>query len=188
MHFSPPRLHPKLITRDEQKDHVQQQMQARALRRRAAASRRVADADENVTISLTTVSGQGSFDAWLDVEFPAPAGTVTASLLVDSGNTMMIIPNGEDLVGVAAYTILGTATEPWGCPANVVRGPVQIATRDGGTYSIQDCVFYACTGPNPAGERTANFGAGRVVPWSANPWNTPTGLRAGPRARGAASA
>jgi hypothetical protein len=88
----------------------------------------------------------------------------------------MIIPNGEDLVGVPGYRILGTATEPWGCPANVVQGPFQIVTQGGSTYEVQDCVFYACTGTNPSGERTANFGAGRVIPWSANGWNVPPGL------------
>jgi hypothetical protein len=41
---------------------------------------------------------------------------VTATLLVDSGNSTMIVPNGEDLVGAPGYTILGTAQEPWGCP------------------------------------------------------------------------
>jgi hypothetical protein len=175
MHFSPPTLHASFVQNDEQRLLVRNQMQTLAVRRAAATARRAAD-DQMVMIPLTTVSEAGNFDAWVDVQFPAPGGIVTASLLVDSGNTTMIIPNGEALVGVPGYTILGTATEPWGCPANVVQGPVQIVTRDGSIYEVRGGVFYACTGDNSSGERTANFGAGRIVPWSANGWNTPPGL------------
>jgi hypothetical protein len=175
MHFSPPTLHPTLIKDDVQRSLVRQQMQARAALRAPAATLQAA-ADEMVTIPLTTVSEQKSFDAWIDVRFPTPGGAVTASLLVDSGSSMMIVPHGEDLVGIPGYTILGTATEPWGCPANVVQGPLQIATQDGSLFEIQGCVFYACTGNNSSGGRTANFGSGRIIPWSANGWNTPPGL------------
>lgn len=175
MYFSPPTLHPRFVQDDAQRSFVQHQMQTQAALRSTATARRVA-AGEMVAIPLTTVSVQGNFDAWIDVQFPAPGRIITASLLVDSGSTTMIIPNGEDLVGVPGYTILGTATEPWGCPANVVQGPLQIVARDGSLYEIQGCVFYACIGNNSEGERTANFGAGRVVPWSANGWNTPHGL------------
>ncbi len=91
---------------------AQHQMQTQATLRSTATARRVA-AGEMVAIPLTTVSVQGNFDAWIDVQFPAPGRIVTASLLVDSGSTTMIIPNGEDLVGVPGYKILGTATEPW---------------------------------------------------------------------------
>jgi hypothetical protein len=175
MHFSPPTLHPSFLKNDAQRSFVRNQLQTLPALR-AAATARLAAADEMVAIPLTTVSEQGNFDAWIDVQFPAPAGNVTASLLVDSGNATMIVPNGENLVGVPGYTILGTAMEPWGCPANVVQGPLQIVARDGSVYEVQGCVFYACTGNNSSGERTANFGAGRIVPWSANGWNTPPGL------------
>jgi hypothetical protein len=174
MHFSPPTLHPSLVKNDAQRSLVRHQMQTRAALRATATSRRVAD--EMVTIPLTTVSEQGNFDAWIDVQFPMPGGIVAASLLVDSGNSMMIVPNGEDLVGASGYTILGTAKEPWGCPANVVQGPLQIVTQDGSFFEIQECVFYACTGNNSSGERTANFGAGHIIPWSASGWNTPPDL------------
>jgi hypothetical protein len=175
MHFSPPTLHPGFVRNDAQRSHVRRRMETRAARRVTPTARRAA-ADESVAIPLTTVSEQGSFDAWIDVQFPIPSGTVTASLLVDSGSSTMIVPNGEDLVGVPGYTILGKATEPWGCPANVVQGPLQIVTRDGSLYEIPGCVFYACIGNSPSGGRTANFGAGRIVPWSANGWTTPPGL------------
>jgi hypothetical protein len=175
MNFSPPTLHPSFVQNEAQRSFVRQQMHIHAALRAEATGLQVA-ADEGVAIPLTTVSEQGNFDAWIGVQFPTPGGGVTATLLVDSGSSTMIVPNGEDLVGVPGYTILGTAKEPWGCPANVVQGPLQIVTRDGSLYEIQGCVFYACTGDNAAGERTANFGAGRILPWSANGWNTPQGL------------
>ena len=77
------------------------------------------------------------------------AGALQQRLLVDSGNATMIIGNGEDLVGVAGYTVLGKATEPWGCPANVVKGPVQIAA-DGGIYQIRDCYSTPVSAPTSA--------------------------------------
>ncbi|HEX4499402.1 MAG TPA: hypothetical protein VIE43_27260 [Thermoanaerobaculia bacterium] len=175
MNFSRPTLHPSFVQNESQRSFVRRQIQIRTALRAAPTERKVG-AGESVAIPLTTVSEQGSFDAWIGVQFPTPGGGVTASLLVDSGSSTMIVPNGEDLVGVPGYTILGTAHEPWGCPANVVQGPLQIVARDGSVYEIQGCVFYACTGNNSAGERTANFGAGRILPWSANGWNTPPGL------------
>ena len=175
MNFSPPTLHPSFVQNEAQRSFVRQRMRDHLALRAAPTGRQVA-AGEAVEIQLTTVSEQGNFDAWIGVQFPTPDGGVTATLLVDSGNSMMIVPNGEALAGAPGYTVLGTANEPWGCPANVVQGPLQIVTKDGGLYEIQGCVFYACTGDNPAGERTANFGAGRILPWSANGWNTPQGL------------
>jgi hypothetical protein len=47
-----------------------------------------------------------------------------------------------------------------------------IPTTDGRLFTLADCVFYACTGA----PRTANFGAGRINPWTASTWNTPHGL------------
>ncbi|MGH8428769.1 MAG: hypothetical protein ACREUF_00040, partial [Solimonas sp.] len=175
MFFSSPTLHPPLITTDQHRDLVRGKITALAAP--AAAAQPVAApiaAGAPISIALTTVSMSGNFDAWINVQFPKQGGSpITASLLVDSGNATMIIPNGEDLVGVPGYTILGTAKEPWGCPANVVRGPLQIVSTSGSVYTISNCVFYACTADNKDGERTANFGLGRVTPWSANGWNTP---------------
>jgi hypothetical protein len=57
-----------------------------------------------------------------------------------------------------------------------MKGPVQITTSDGSIYQIDNCVFYACIANNADGERTANFGTGRVSPWSANGSNTRDGL------------
>ena len=69
------------------------------------------------------------------------------------------------------------ATEPWGCPANVVKGPIQLFDTDGSAFTIPDCIFYACTGDSPSDQsRTANFGTGCIVPWTASWSNTPSGL------------
>jgi len=71
-------------------------------------------------IPLTTVSADSSFDAYINVCFPgAPAGS-SLPLLVDSGNTTLIVPRWEDIQSIPGYQVLGQATEPWGCPANVV--------------------------------------------------------------------
>jgi hypothetical protein len=53
---------------------------------------------------------------------------------------------------------------------------VQIITSDGSTYQIDGCVFYACIADNAQRERTANFGTGRISPWSASGLNTNDGL------------
>jgi hypothetical protein len=70
MHFSPPRLHPSLITTDERRAFVRQQMATRAsLRAALSAAEAPAEvaAEETVTIPLTTVSEGGNFDAWVEV-------------------------------------------------------------------------------------------------------------------------
>jgi hypothetical protein len=130
-----------------------------------------ADLGESFSIPLTTVSRAGNFDASIHIYFASGSAEPTP-LVVDSGNTMLIIPHWEPLADNPAYTVLGEAKEPWGSPAKVVRGPIMLLTADGCLFTIQDCVFYACTGE----PRTANFGAGCIAPWSASSWNTPPGL------------
>lgn len=105
-------------------------------------------------------------------------GTGTAiPLLVDTGSTVLILPRWEDISGLpgaaANYQVLGHAHEPWGCPAKVVRGPIELLTTTGAVFRIDDCVFYSCTGDKPLGGRTANFGAGCLVPWPTSGWNGP---------------
>jgi hypothetical protein len=173
MFFSPPTLHPPLITTDQDRDFVRSKIAALTAGRPKRAAGRIA-AGTSFSIPLTTVSKLGNFDSLIDVQFSYQGGNpITATLLADSGNSNMIIPNGEDLVGVPGYTILGTAREPWGCPANVVQGPLQIVATDGGIYRMDSCVFYACTANNSKNQRTANFGMAKINPWSASSWNTP---------------
>lgn len=135
----------------------------------------------SVDIMLSTVSLDSSFDAYLNVSYVGAAPDTQVSLLLDSGNTVLVVPRWEDIAAMpnwqANYTILGQAPEPWGCPANVVRGPIQIATETGEPFVIEGCVFYACTADSgQTGTRTANFGAGCIQPWSASGWNTPANI------------
>lgn len=165
MHFSPPKLHPPVVTTDEHRNFVRDKIEALASRR-PKSDGRVA-AGSRVIIPLTTVAMSGNFDSYIQVQFPIPGGNpVTAQLLVDSGNDCLVVPHSDALVQSGAYTFWGAYTEPFGCPAYLLQGPLQIPTLDGGVYEIPDCVFYACYLDNPAGGgRTANFGAGRVIPW-----------------------
>jgi hypothetical protein len=173
MQFSPHSLHPTIALSDTHKNEVR--LKARALfdelRKRALGAAPRAAAHQ-MTIPLTTVSLAGNFDAYISIQFRGQAPGPPTSLLVDSGNSNLIVPSWEAIEGLPGYTVLGEATEPWGSPAKVVRGPIDIPAANGDTYSLEDVVFYACTG-NP---RTANFGAARPNPWSANGWNTPGGL------------
>jgi len=125
-----------------------------------------------ISIPLTTVSEAGTFDAYLTIGFKG--SSATQALVVDSGNSTLIVPYWEDIQTNPAYTALGTATEPWGCPAKIVKGPIVITTTSNTIYTIDDCVFYACTG----GARTANFGLGCITPWSVSGWNLPAGIAA----------
>ena len=167
MYFSQPKLHPPVVTTDEHRNLAGDKIEALASRR-PTSDGRVA-AGSRVIIPLTTVAKSGNFDSYIQVQFPNPGGSpVTFQLLVDSGNTCMIVPHAEALLQSGAYKFWGAYTEPFGCPAYLLQGPLQIPTLDGSTYEIENCVFYACYGDNqwnPSLGRTANFGAGRVIPW-----------------------
>ncbi|HLJ97235.1 MAG TPA: hypothetical protein VKU02_29010 [Gemmataceae bacterium] len=144
---------------------------AEALRRRMpkVPSQVVAD---SAVIPLTTVSLASNFDAYINILFRGQTTGGFTSLLVDSGNSLLIVPSWEDLQHLPAYTAIGDGTEPWGSPAKIVRGPIDVPTKSGAVHTLEDCVFYACTGA----PRTANFGAGCLRPWSANSWATPPGV------------
>lgn len=174
MSFSPPTLHPNVIATDERRDLARGRIEALVSRRPAPGDKQVDDGTP-VAIRLTTVSAAGLFDSYIQVRCPLPRAlrVVQPDLLVDSGNATLIVPYGEQLTEANGYKLLGTTTEPWGAPANVVQGPIQIATMDGTYYEIADCVFYACTGNNSYGSRTANFGLGCLSPWSSQRANVP---------------
>jgi hypothetical protein len=94
---------------------------------------------------------------------------------------MLIVPRWEDIQAIPgyqnSYRVLGQASEPWGCRANVVKGPIQLISSNGLPLVIQNCLFYACTSdPANGGPRTANFGTACLNPWTSSGWNTPTGL------------
>ncbi|MBV8211765.1 MAG: hypothetical protein JOZ08_00910 [Verrucomicrobia bacterium] len=131
---------------------------------------------DSIQIPLTTVSLDSNFDAYVNIGFRGGRNRPSTTLLVDSGNSTLIVPSWDDIAALPNsaknYTVLGTAKEPWESKANIVRGPIEIATATGGIYTIENCVFYACT-EKPG---TANFGVGCIRPWSADGWNTPKGI------------
>jgi hypothetical protein len=179
MQFSPPTLHPPVIRTPEQFATARAQMAARSRPRAIAAAAAPAAAD-TITIPLTTVSLNSNFDAYIDLWFEGSESDKPTQLLVDSGNSILIVPRWEDIAALpnarTNYTVLGTAQEPWGCPANVVSGPIRLVSVTGVPHVIDKCEFLACTGDGPEGSRTANFGAGCLSPWSANGWASPQGL------------
>src|SRR6185312_7831298 len=133
-----------------------------------------------VDLYVTTVTGPTAtdpvgFDAYVYLGFAGWSSDQFMGTLLDSGNTILIVPRWEDITAIpnwqSLYTILGSGIEPWGCPANVVRGPIQVETADGQSLTIPDCEFFACTGGS---SRTSNFGAGCITPWSANSRSTYT--------------
>jgi hypothetical protein len=179
MSLSPPRLHPPVVSSPEHIAAVRRQL-ASIVRGVAAAAPATAFSAGVVEIPLTTVSLNSSFDAYVDLGFLGAEPSGKFEYVVDSGNSMLIVPRWEDIAALpnwqANYRVLGSAPEPWGCPANVVRGPICIRTSGNTSYVARNCVFYACTGNSKQGERTANFGTGCTTPWSASAWSTPQGV------------
>jgi hypothetical protein len=179
VHFSKPSLHSPVVVWPEHKAAVER---ARVALMREEKPKALAQPPvDSFEIPLTTVSLNSNFDAYIDIAFKgAPSGS-TVTLLVDSGNSVLIVPRWEDLQalpnGSQNYQVLGQSSEPWGCPANVVRGPISFTTANGSVYSIDNCIFYACIGDPPdGGPRTANFGAGCLSPWTSSGWNSPAGI------------
>lgn len=130
----------------------------------------VAPAAPSFEIPLTTVSLSCNFDAYINIRFRGEANSASTALLVNSGNSTLIVPDFSHIASLANfsadYQILAEATrEPWGCPAKILRGPIEIPTKGGDVFSIPNCIFYACTSTNSQGERTSNFGAGWISPW-----------------------
>lgn len=147
MFFSRPKLHPPVVTTDEHRNLVRDKIEVLASRR-PKSDGRVA-VGSRIIIPLTTVAMSGNFDSYIQVQFPNPGSSpVTFQLLVDSGNTCMIVPHAEPLIQTGLYKDWGAYTEPFGCPARLLQGPLQIPTLDGGVYKIENCVFYACYADN----------------------------------------
>jgi hypothetical protein len=177
MHFSSPSLHPRVISVPEHLTTAEAKVRSVLTQRTITGARTPATLD-SVAIPLTTVSASGTFDAYIAIRFRDSSEDI--SLVMDTGNSMLVVPYWESIAAINGwqnnYTILGQTSEPWGCPANVVRGPIDIATATGDLYTLPNCIFYACTANNSGNARTANFGAGCLKPWSASAWNTPSGI------------
>jgi hypothetical protein len=182
MYFSSHSLHAPVIQSEQHKDVVGSKLLLNRAPRPLveAAPLQAAQAPAQVAIRLTTVSLASGFDAYLDINYPGAVDETPTQLLVDSGNSVLVVPKWEDISKIpnwqSSYSILGSKQEPWGCPANVVRGPIEITKTDGSTFEIENCIFYACTADNPdtaQSARTANFGLGCLDPWSSGSANTP---------------
>ncbi len=146
-------------------------LRSKATQGHGRGSSRRTDSDGGHT-SYDRFTCGGNFDAYIVRSVKGQSSGQLTELIVDSGNSNLIVPCWEIIKDLPGYTVLGEAKEPWGSPANVVRGPIEIPTEGGAVHVLEDCVFFACTG----GPRTANFGAAHVTPWSANGWNMPPGL------------
>jgi hypothetical protein len=143
---------------------------AKERRRLADQSAKVVASDVSVSIPLSTVSLNANFDATISISFRGAAADCSVTLCVDSGNSSLIVPDFSAIQALPQfaqnYKVLKYGSqEPWGCPANVVCGPIEVLLHRG-VFEIPKCVFYACTGPDANGNRTTNFGTGCIVPWS----------------------
>ncbi|WMT77673.1 hypothetical protein [Bradyrhizobium sp. Ash2021] len=173
MHISNPSLHPPVVMMQSDRDSLASQLSpiSAELAARVTTVSRTAVAAASLNIPLTTVSLNGNFDAYIHITYRDAPATLSVPLMVDSGNFSLIVPEYEKIAALpnfgTDYAILAdNVTEPWGCPAKILKGPIRIPTQDGSIYEIPGCVFYACTGTSPSTkQRTANFGAGCISPW-----------------------
>ena len=116
----------------------------------------------SITISLPKITRETNYGCMMDVGYKGTAQRTSCAL--DTGNYYLIMPRWEDLKALSNFksdykVLYKDVQEPWRCPANIVKGPIILPAKDG-TVTIDDCVFYVCTGDNDRGDRTANFGAG----------------------------
>ncbi len=170
MFFSTPSLHTFLRATPADQSAVASKLASIALARTQIAPKVIAPAPASITIPFTTVSLASNFDASINIRFASAPYDMSTWLWVDSGNNTLIVPDYDSIAQLAgfdtSYEILAESVqEPWGCPAKILRGPIEFPMLSGGTFSIPGCVFYACTDVNTEGKRTANFGTGSVSPW-----------------------
>jgi hypothetical protein len=128
-----------------------------------------------IMLLLTTVSVDNFFDAKIYVGYKGQTSAFE-EFTVDSGNSMLVTPDYTALRALpnfaTDYQVLAddpndALREPFGCPAVIVRGPIEITTVGRAQYVIPNCVFFACKGPNSSNAVTANFGIG-CVSWTAS--------------------
>jgi hypothetical protein len=172
MEFSGPSLHPPVLTSQAHKDLFR----ATALRmaedqfRTQALQGRSPPTATSLRFPMKTVSLSGNFDAFINVGLRGSNGAPSVALWVDSGNNSLVLPDYAELQQLPGFTdnykpVDGEPKEPFGCPAVRLRGPITLSTENNGLFEIEDCVFFACTGPNPKdGSYTANFGVGCLKP------------------------
>ncbi len=168
---SPPSLHPPVLATQAYKGLVGNILSGAAAERSRfrAKAPPAAASPASVSVALSTVSLSSNFDAYIDISYRGAHSNFSVQLMVDSGDSTLIVPSFSDIASLPDfaknYTVLQyEVKEPWGCPACIVRGPIEILLNNG-VHEIPSCDFYACLGPNDSGELTANFGADRVDPW-----------------------
>ncbi len=171
MEFLSPSLHPGTVLSPKEQREVASRFQEIAdAHRHAAPSPTPLDPHaQSLAVQLTTVSKELNFDSFVAIRFRGDADTT--QLMVDSGCSVLVVPSWDKIKKLPGYTTLGKACEPFGSPAMVVEGPIEIPTLGRSVYTLEKCVFYACIG-----KPTAVFGAGRLTPWCASEWNTPNGI------------
>ncbi len=172
MHFSPPSLHAPVLESQSDRDTLARQMSPISAEFAAHMTTLAVPAAPaaSISIPLTTVSRDGNFDACINISYRGAPASLAVPLTVDSGYFSLIVPDFDVIAALPNFTtdyaiLADKATEPWECPAKILRGPIRLPTQTGGVHEIPNCVFYACTGPNKKNERTANFGAGCITPW-----------------------
>jgi hypothetical protein len=173
MPFSRTRLHASIL-RTAEDAAVADEALAKAFPHRVAKGPLdLALPSDSYDIPLTTISRNTSFDSYIQVAVQG-APTQPMTLVVDTGNSVPILPSWATIEQIPnwgnTYTVLEegpTIAEPWGAPAKLVKGPLELTAADGSVFAMEDCIFYACTGIAPGEtEPTANFGAGCLTQYT----------------------
>jgi hypothetical protein len=170
MSRSGPTLHPPVLKDQTDVDYAVQAMTSLAAQRTQQALNKISPSpDADIAVPIDSVSKDGNFDSYIHIGF-AGGPYPNVKLLVDSGNSTLIVPHFEALSQLPGFNQNYTydpvkVKEPWGADAYIVSCPI-VLPRGSGTYTIKNCRFYACTRLNDNGCYTANFGIGCVRPWS----------------------
>ena len=148
-HFSPPALHSHVLhARDAHKvkEEVGRKLEEISAGRREAAKRAPTEsAPDSVAIPLTTVSRWGNFDAYISIQFRSSSG-LSDSLLVDSGNSVLIVPHGENLVGLdLPYLTTPSWVREWSHGVVPAISSIDISTTDGGICTASSMHVLATT-------------------------------------------
>jgi hypothetical protein len=115
MNFSAPSLHARVLLSPEHEAAIVQQFAtASAIR---SEEKLTAPSTDSIQIPLTAISlneadGRGSFDAYINISFQGPtSNTPFVTLLLDSGNSTLIVPSWETIQNLPGYTILADGTK-----------------------------------------------------------------------------
>src|ERR1700687_753234 len=113
MHFSAPSLHPRVFVSTDHKTAMEKEfsLRLRPLRRFALA---VETTPAGTEIPVTTVSLNSNFDSYIDVWFKGAPAASAVKLLVDTGNTTLVVPDWKDIEAFpnwsSDYAVLGTSS------------------------------------------------------------------------------